>query len=48
MNRMDFMAICAYYYTRELLKYVAYVMAALGFLLTIHKIVSWALWVLSL
>ena len=47
MSRLDFMAICAYYYARELVKYSAYTFATVATLLVIHKLVSWALWVLS-
>ena len=48
MNNFDFVAICAYYYTRELMKYSLCAAASLVLLFIIHKIVSWALWVLSL
>lgn len=47
VNNFDFVAICAYYYTRELVKYSAYAAAALVLLFIIHKLVSWGLWVLS-
>ena len=48
MNQFDFMAICAYYYTREFLKLAGYALAALAGMFMIYKLVSWALWVMSL
>lgn len=48
MNRFDFMAICAYWYAREILKCAAYTVAALALMFMIYKLVSWAIWVLSL
>ena len=48
MNQFDFMAICAYYYTREFLKLTAFTVAVLALLFMFYKLVSWALWVMSL
>ena len=39
---------CLYYYGRECAKLVVYVAGALALLFMIHKLVSWALWVISL
>ena len=48
MKQASFMAICVYYYTKELLRYLAYAFCTVCVLFVIHKLVSWALWVMSL
>jgi len=48
MKRISFMAACAYYYGLECAKLAAYVAGVLTLLFMIHKLVSWALWVMSL
>lgn len=48
MNQFDFMAMCAYYYTREFLRLAAFTAAGLSLLFMIYKLVGWALWVMSL
>jgi hypothetical protein len=48
VKQISFMAICLYYYGSELIRLLAYVAAVLGLLFIVHKLVSWALWVISL
>lgn len=48
MDRFSFMAICFYYYTSELFKYIFYVAGISALLFMIHKLVFWVLWVMRL
>ena len=48
MNKTAFVAICLYYYGRECARLAAFTVAALALLFMIHKLVAWALWVMSL
>ena len=48
MDRFSFMAICFYYYGSELFKHIFYAAGVSALLFMIHKLVSWALWVMSL
>ena len=46
--KCSFILICAYYYGLKVIQTVAYTAAVLAIAFMIHKIVSWALWVMSL
>lgn len=48
MKQASFMAICVYYYTKELFRYLAYAFCTMCVLFVIHKLVSWALWIMSM
>ena len=48
MKQLVFTGCCLYYYGLEVLKLAAYTAAALALLFMIHKLVGWALWVMSL
>lgn len=47
MKQLSFMGCCLYYYGREGLKVAAHVVGVLALAFMIHKLVSWALWVIS-
>jgi len=44
----QYLAICLYWYCREVARLAAYMLALLAVMFIIHKLVSWALWVMSL
>ena len=44
----NFYMICCYYYLRQALRITFYTMGALWLAFIIHKLFSWAVWVLSL
>lgn len=48
MNRITFVAACLYYYFKETIVLTGLLMAAVAVLFMIHKLVGWALWVISL
>lgn len=48
MKQLVFTGCCLYYCGLEVLKLAAYTAAALALLFMIHKLVGWALWVMSL
>jgi len=48
MKQLTFAGCCLYYYGLEVLKLAVYTVAALALLFMIHKLVGWALWVISL
>lgn len=48
MNQLSFVAACLYYYGSVCAKMAADVLAVIALLFMIHKLVSWALWVMSL
>lgn len=48
MNRMEFMAMCFYYYGSEFFKLAFYALGVLACMFMIYKLVGWALWVMSL
>lgn len=48
MDRFSFMAMCFYYYGCEIFKYTLLTLATLAAAFAVHKLVSWALWVMSL
>jgi hypothetical protein len=48
MNRITFVAACLYYYVKETIVLTGLLMAAVAVLFMIHKLVGWALWVISL
>lgn len=48
MKRLPFVAACLYYYGRETVKLSIDVAMVMALLFMIHKLVSWALWVMSL
>ena len=48
MKHLSFAGCCLYYYSRECMKTVAYTATVLALLFMIHKLASWALWVMSL
>ena len=48
MKQITFAAACLYYYCRECVKLAFYTLGVLALLFIVHKLVSWALWVLSL
>ena len=47
MKQLSFVAACLYYYGREAAKLAGYSLAVLALLFMVHKLVSWALWVMS-
>ncbi len=48
MTKCSFALMCAYYYCTVMIRNAAYTVAALLLAYMIHKIVSWAIWVMSL
>ena len=48
MKQLSFAGCCLYYYGRECVKTAEYTVTVLALLFIIHKLVSWALWVMSL
>ena len=48
MKQISFMGCCLYYYGSVCAKLAADVLTVLALLFMIHKLVSWALWVMSL
>lgn len=48
MKRLSFVAACLYYYVRETAILTGLFLTAAAVLFMIHKLVSWALWVLGL
>ena len=48
MSNITYTAICIYYYCTEIGRAAAMAAAILTTAFAIHKIVSWALWVMSL
>ncbi len=48
MKQISFMGCCLYYYGIECAKLAIDVLTVLALLFMIHKLVSWALWVMSL
>lgn len=48
MKQLSFMGCCLYYYGSECAKLAANVLAMLALLFMVHKLVSWALWVMGL
>ena len=48
MDRFSFVAMFFYYYGSELFKHIFYAAGVMAFLFMILKLVSWALWVMSL
>ena len=44
----NFYMICCYYYLRQALRITFNTLAAMALAFMIHKLVSWALWVMSL
>jgi len=48
MKQLSFVGCCLYYYGREAVKLAVNLIAVLALLFMIHKLVSWALWVMSL
>lgn len=48
MKHLPFVAACLYYYGREAAKLAIDIAMVLALLFMIHKLVSWALWVMSL
>ena len=48
MKQLSFVGCCLYYYGREAAKLAAYTAAVLVLLFMIHKMVSWALWIMGL
>ena len=44
----NFYYCCAYYYASQIAKTAGTVLAVLACMLVVHKLVSWALWVLSM
>lgn len=48
MKRLSFVAACLYYYVKETAILTGLLMVAAALLFMIHKLVGWALWVISL
>lgn len=48
MKQLTFVGCCLYYYGKEAGKLATYTVLALALLFMIHKLTSWALWVMSL
>ena len=48
MKQLSFMGCCLYYYSRECVLLAVDLLAVLALLFMIHKLTSWALWVMSL
>ena len=48
MKQLSFAGCCLYYYGRECVKTAEYTVTVLALLFIIHKLVSWALWVMNL
>ena len=48
MDKLAFAAMCFYYYGYEFFRLMLLTVAAMAGAFMIHKLVSWALWVMSL
>ena len=48
MKQLSFMGCCLYYYGREFVRLAAFTALVLSLAFMIHKLISWALWVMSL
>lgn len=48
MKRLQFAGICLYYYSRTAVESLGVLVATLAGMFFVHKVVSWALWVMSL
>lgn len=48
MKTMQYLSICLYYYGREAVKNPLYFITFLSLVFIIHKLASWAVWVMSL
>ena len=48
MKAVSFVAICFYYYLSQISRSAAYAIGALWLAFVIHKLVSWAIWVMNM
>lgn len=48
IKTVRFYAICLYYYVKETVVLTGLLMTAVALLFMIHKLVGWALWVMSI